>query len=991
MAHRSEWDRVEAALDEILGLPESAWDAACLRIAGDDIDLLTEIRSLLACTGGVDPVLDSALAATEPVVPIAAGLVAGTRVGAWRIVELIGQGGMGDVYRAARADGQYAQEVALKLIRAEFAAQPERFQTERQVLAQLEHPGIARLLDGGVAEDGRPYMAIELVRGVSITEWCRRNRSDLTMRLTLFMAICDAVAHAHGALVVHRDIKPANVLVTDAGDVKLLDFGVAKLLRTAPADATQNAPLTPAYSAPEQITGGVITTATDVYALGVLLFELLCGQLPWKADGLSFGVAVRKILNETIPAPSRTARAASDPPVPWTALRGDLDAILARALRKEPEHRYATVSALRDDVARVLRHEPVTAREGTALYVVGRFVRRQRLLVAVAGTLFALIVASLIGLAWQGRIAVREAERAERESQKAGAVKDFLLDIFRQSSLQNPGGVEARKLTAEQLLDVGTARIKTQLRGQPEVREELLGTLAELNDDLGLTDRAKALAADSLAEFRARKGNRPSPELARLQVRLATVLINRGEVRDARQLLGDAQQAYATAGLEDSIDAAATYLQLGRAAYNGTAAEQAGGVAALRRSLAIVERRDPQNPLHGVILDYLARFATLNEQDAEAERWFGESLAFELSQGQERNAFGIGYAYYSLGDFQLQARHYDDAEPNLRQGIALLTQAVGRDHPLTADARARLGELLVYRGQWADAAGQLEEALHSQLLTPQGADDATETRKTLGALEFLRGRWQRSEQLLRENIVAMRDLPDKKLRYGVSASHLAAVLAAEGQLREARALQGESLEILARYIGTGSHAYALALVRGGTVSIAEGKPAEAAAIFGGVVRTASPAVAEWPNEYTRAVIGLAATELELGRVESARQRAQALLQAIQQAPHPDRLLDAEAQARRLIGLAQLRSGDAIGAEQQLRRAVKLRESLDDPDSPWLAQARIDLARSLIARKQSAEARGLVSLAAVAQRHQPHLLDTYRRELAHAVALLRTAQ
>ncbi|MGA2188602.1 MAG: serine/threonine-protein kinase [Steroidobacteraceae bacterium] len=988
MTSRPPWDRVEAALDEILALPESDWPEASARIAGDDLELLAEINSLLACTGGEDPVLDGALTVASPAAPRPTGLAVGTRIGAYRIVELIGRGGMGEVYRAERADGQYEQEVALKLIRQELAEHPERFQAERQILAQLEHPGIARLLDGGVSDDGLPYMAIELVRGVSITEWCSSHRSDLAARLRLFMAVCDAVAHAHGALVVHRDIKPGNVLVTDAGDVKLLDFGVAKLLLAAPGDATRNAPMTPAYSAPEQLTGGAITTATDVYALGILLFELLCGELPWKGDSMPFGVAVRKILSETVPMPSRRARFIKDPPVPWNALRGDLDAILGKALRKEPEHRYANVIAMRDDVARVLRHEPVAAREGARLYVIGRFVRRQRLLVTVAGILFAGIVAALIGLTWQARVALREAQRAEGEGRKATAVKDFLLDIFKQSSAQNPGGVEARKLTAEQLLDVGTTRIKAQLRNQPEVREEIVDTLAELNNDLGLTDRAKVLASDNLEELQSRLGSRPSAALARLQVRLATTLIDRDEIGEANHLLHQAQDGYAAAGEFDSVDAAAAYLQLGRAAYNGTTAEKIAGVDNLRRALDILKRRDPANPLRGDVLSYLARFATLYEDDAGAERWLEESLAFQTAQGVERNAFAIGNAYSALGDYQSVHHRYDDAERNLRQGITLLSQAVGPQHPVAADARARLGELLFYMGHRLDAAALLTDALQAELSTPLGLVDATETRKTLSDLEFTRGRWTVAEQLLRENVQSMKGLPDKELRFGISASHLALVLAAEGDLQEARALHAASLDVVARYIGTKSRAYARALGRGGELAIAERKPEAAAAIFDQVLKDWVPASGQLPDEYTQAVLGLATADLDLGRVESARQHAAGLLQDIANSSNPGQFVEQEAQSRRLLGVALLRSGGAADAEAQLRRAVVLRQSLDDADSPWLAQARIDLARCLIAQRKTAEARTLLNLAAAAQRHQPKLRDSFRRDLTQASALLR---
>ena len=980
MSGRPEWERIEAALDEILALPESDWPEASARIAGNDADLLAEINSLLACTGGVDSVLDGSLSMDSPAVVRPTGLASGTRIGAYRIIELIGQGGMGEVYRAERADGQYEQEVALKLIRTEVVEHAERFQAERQILAQLDHPGIARLLDGGVCEDGRPYMAIELVRGVPITEWCTQQRSDLAARLRLFMAVCDAVAHAHGGLVVHRDIKPGNVLVTEAGDVKLLDFGVAKLLLGAPDVATQNAPFTPAYSAPEQLTGRAITTATDVYALGILLFELLCGELPWKSDGRSFGIAVRKILNETVPTLSRSARFSKDPPVPWTSLRGDLDAITAKALRKEPSHRYTTVAALRDDVERVLRHEPVTAREGARLYVIGRFVRRQRLLVALAGSLFAVIVAALIGVAWQARLALREAQRAEREAGKATAVKDFLLDIFKQSSVKNPGGVEAKKLNVEQLLDIGTTQITAQLRNQPEVREEVMDTLANLNDELGLTDRAKALASENLAEFQARVGSQPGAALARLQVSLATALINRDELAKARALLHRALEGYAAAGESDSAEAAAAYLQLGLTAYNGTTEEKAAGVANLRRALDILTRRDPANPLRGDVLSTLASFAKLDEDDAGATRWYEELLAFQTAQGVERNAFAIGYAYFVLGDHQSVTHRYEDAERNLRQGVALLTQAVGPQHPTAADARARLGELLFYMGHRSDAAALLEDALQAQLSTAQGTDDATETRKTLGDLEFTRGRWARAELLLRQNLQAMKNNPDKQLRFNISASHLASVLAVEGDLAEARALHDASLAAFGRYMSTKSRGYARALVRGGNLAIAEGNPAAAAAIFERVRKEVGPAGPESSDEYTRAALGLAAADLQLARIEPARQQAAAVLEAIANSPQRTQLVEQEAQAQRLLGVALLRSGDAATAETHLRRAVSLRQSLDDPDSPWLAQARIDLARCLIAQRRKAEARGLSDLAAAAQHRQPKLGDSFRREL-----------
>jgi tRNA A-37 threonylcarbamoyl transferase component Bud32 len=987
---RSDWERIEAALDELLALPENQWPEACSRIAAGDAALEAEIKSLLAHTGGVDPVLDQPVRMPEPAATVVVGLEPGTRVGAYRVIELIGRGGMGEVYRAERADGQYVQEVALKLIRSELADQPERFQSERQILAQLQHPGIARLLDGGMF-NGLPFMAIELVKGSTLTEWCRHAGSDLTARLRLFVAVCDAVAHAHSRLVIHRDIKPGNVLVTDAGEIKLLDFGVAKLLTGAAGDVTRAAPMTPAYSAPEQLLGGAITTATDVYALGVLLFELLCGELPWRSSGLSFGVAVQKMLADSAPLPSRCARDKGDPPVPWSQLRGDLDAIVSKALRKEPQHRYTTVAALRDDVVRALRHEPVAAREGARLYVIGRFMRRQRWLVAGVAALLVVIIAGSAGILWQAREALQQARRAEQEGRKATAVKDFLLDIFRQSSLQNPGGVEAKKITAEQLLDVGANRITSQLRTQPEVREELMDTLADLNNELGLTDRAQALAADNLAELRARTDARPSEALARLETRLAAVLIDRDQeesIRAAKDHLNKALVDLQTVGAGGSLAAADAYYQLGRASYDGDTQAKAAGKRALLRALEILTRRDPANPLRGDVFDQLARYAKLEKNAPDAEHWLNEQLVFQTAQGEERNQFAIGDAYFSLADHQTQQMHFEAAEANFHRAIDLLTRSAGADHPETAEARARLAEMYYYSGRAAEAEPLLRDALQSDMRTPQGASNATEHRRTLGFVELARGRLSEAEQLLRQDLAELQGGLKNELRWGITAHGLVAVLIAEGELVEARELYVKSMDVYQRYFGEKSRDYRSGLIAGGSLALAEHKPREAADIFEQALKESPAAPGTLSYAYTNSALGLAAAYLDLDRPQEALQYAGEVLQHVSAIPAPYQSQELKAQSLRLMGEAVRRSGRAGEAEAPLRQAVKLREALDDDAvSPWLAQARIDLAECLITLRQRDEAQELIKQAAAALSRQPRLRDRYLQDLRHARALL----
>jgi serine/threonine-protein kinase len=826
-------------------------------------------------------------------------------------------------------------------------------------------------------------MAMEYVAGRTIIAWCRECGSPLGQRLRLFIDVCSAVEYAHRNLVVHRDLKPGNVLVTEGGAVKLLDFGIAKFLAADDDAATQNAPITPGYAAPEQILRGRITTATDVYALGMLLFELLTGERPWKLNALSLVAGIEKVLREAPPAPSEFARALDHAPVAPTLLRGDLDAIVLKAVRKEPERRYETVSALRADVERSLRREAVVAREGARLYAMGRFLRRHRVLVGSGGLIALACVVGAAGIAWQARVAHQEALQTAIESKKATAVKNFLLDIFKANSLQNPGGVRARNATAEQLLEVGADRIKVQLRADPEIREEVLDTLAFLYDDLGLPDRAAALARENLIQVGGSAGAFPNLQTVRAETRLAQILIDGGKDEDANRYLNAALAALDASGDRDSIERASVLFGLSRTAYDGTEMVKLNSRENLRTALDIVQRRDPANPLHGEILDYLGRFAKLDEDYVGAERWFRELLTFEEVPGAEANAYAIGNAYLNLGDDQALMRHFDDAEANLHQAVTLLQASAGANHPTTAMAMSRFGEMLYRAGRTSEALPWLSEALDAQQQTPQGRDDSTETRKTLGVLELARGRLGRAEQLLRQNLAQLKTGQDTELRYGVSAAVLASVLTAEGQLAEARRQYTLASDVFRRYIGENSLAYALNLIRGGGLELAEGNADEAERIFQAVLQRWPPRPGQFPDQYTKAVLGLSRAQLDRGRAEMARATAGDLLDRIRASPERSRLQDQEAQALRLMGDALIRSGRAVEAEAALRRAVQLRSMVDDAASPWLAESRITLARCLLAQNQSAEARKLLDLAAAAHNAEPRLGLQYRYPLRDA--------
>jgi serine/threonine protein kinase len=482
MNSRVEWERIDAALDELLALPPEDWPSACKRISAGDAQLQRELENLLAHVGGEDPILDfPARGDASEDRQASAGLAPGTRVGAYSVIELIGRGGMGEVYRAERVDGQFEQQVAIKLMRAEMGERTRRFHAERRILARLEHPNIARLHDGGVSEDGRPYMVMELIIGHPITAWCREHRTTLQQRIRLFAEVCSAVAYAHRNLVVHRDLKPSNVLVTDDGGVRLLDFGVARLLDRAPNDETRYAALTPGYAAPEQLTGGAVTTATDVYALGTLLYELVAGATPWGGADESLAALVRRVVHEEPPSASVFAAARGDAPVSPRDIAGDLDAIIAKAMRKEPAQRYESVTELQADLTRMLRSEPVAARDGARWYVVDRFLRRHRIgVIASAAVVLAVVAGTALAL-WQ-------ATRAQSEAHRARVVQAFLLSLFKSN---DPNEASDHEITVRELLATGSLQLDRELQSQPLALAELHSDLGDIYGDMSDYRQAK--------------------------------------------------------------------------------------------------------------------------------------------------------------------------------------------------------------------------------------------------------------------------------------------------------------------------------------------------------------------------------------------------------------------------------------------------------------------------------------------------------------------
>ena len=488
------------------------------------------------------------------------GLIVGSVLNGWRISARIGRGGMGEVYEAARAQGDFDQRVAIKVLQHSARKELERFQIERQILARLEHPSIARLLDGGTTPDGRPYMVMEYVEGLPITRYCASSGASLAERLRLFVQVCEAVAYAHSILIVHRDLKASNILVTADGHVKLLDFGVAKLLDSTADAAVTQAPLTPAAAAPEQLLGQPITTATDTYALGVLLFELLTGAHPWVNSGSPIAQALRAVVNK--PAPMASSVAAT--PAAARALRGDLDAIIAKALRDEPNRRYLTADAFKADIERYLSGDTVEARGGARLYRLGRALKRHRGLVAGVALVLISLAAGLGTATFQARRAGIERDIARRDAGREEAVRYGLTRMFR-AAISDEGG---QKATAKSMIDQSALRVLNEYRDKPRLAGPLVLTLADLYGALEDVEGAGTLLDGFLAQ---EKGQANPSDRADARQKLANIELLRGHVDRSSQLLhqalafwDQAPQRYA----EERLEGMGTLARLERAQGN---------------------------------------------------------------------------------------------------------------------------------------------------------------------------------------------------------------------------------------------------------------------------------------------------------------------------------------------------------------------------------------------------------------------------------------
>ena len=529
MSSTPNWEQVKEIFSATLELEPDARDAFVAETCSDNQTLRSEVESWLASHAESEDFIETPAFSANQLFSNGTSS-AGRQFGNYTIIHEIGQGGMGVVFLAERNDGEFEQQVALKVVRQSVAESHmiERFRSERQILASLSHPNIANLLDGGVSGAGEPFLVMEYIQGESITDHADKQGLDIDARLNLFQKVCSAVSYAHRNLVIHRDIKPSNILITADGEPKLLDFGLAKLIdENLPADPTNTQTtfraLTPAYASPEQLKGGAITTASDVYSLGVVLYELLTGDRPFHFTGKSLDEIIRTVTEFEPALPSHVDK--TDP-----KLRGDLDNIVLTALRREPERRYLSIDQFADDISKYLRGLPVSARPNTLIYRSSKFIRRHRIGAAAGAMVLLSLIAGMAGTLWQS-------QQAQKQKEKAESINAFLEQTLKYSnpilsSLKRSG----QETTVNEVLDEAARRLDVgEFDNEPEVKLELERTVAMTYFGQGKYQPARKHMAEHVALLRQVYGEN-DPKLMVGSAMWAGLLFAKGDMDEAESV-----------------------------------------------------------------------------------------------------------------------------------------------------------------------------------------------------------------------------------------------------------------------------------------------------------------------------------------------------------------------------------------------------------------------------------------------------------------------
>ena len=965
--------RISTLLESALELPELEYEAWLSGLSGDDAALAPTLRDLLSRQASQETadLLDRPPAFTVAG-PIAdsTGQREGDTVGPYRLERALGRGGMGEVWLAARVDGSLKRKVALKLPHITWApGLAERFAREREILSGLEHPNIARLYDAGVDAQGRPYMALEYVEGQPLDEYCNLRALSIEARLKLLLQVADAMAFAHSRLVVHRDLKPGNMLVTADGQVRLLDFGIAKLMegdRTRETALTQMSgrALTLDYASPEQIRGEPIGTASDVYSLGVVAFELLAGARPYRLKRGSAAELEEAITGADAPLASNVADSAAAKKL----LKGDLDAILNKALKKQVAERYPIIDALAQDMRRHLAGQGVTARPDTIVYRLSRLARRQRAplaagLVAIVGFVLALgfgatavvIVALLLGLGaalWQARVARGQTRIAQTEAKTAEAVQSFLEGVFRANSGDQANPIKARQRTAKQLLDEGAARIANELDDEPLAKLRVLKTLANMYEDMSETEAATVL----LRQRHQLAANRIGPNSA-----------------TAAEALGDLGQTLAEAEnlkeSQEALDKADAILQrwpdpTGRAEIRrdvGLATlyfriDPKKGVAPAERALAALRLQAPS-------LALVEAFLLLGLNLHHAGNLVRAKLALEEGLKSAQSAPGGARSIsiellISLARVTGELDDIDLADQYFARALQLSETDTGVAGLHTLVTMGQRGELLANGGRLREGVELLDKALKLLLSWPDSPDRTAHIPGFTAYSARVLLRVGRPEEALAVADLGLRNF-NSETGNPVWPVRLQATRALT-LLQLGRDCEAEVAIIAARELIEKAHLEAewvRLFVLGEVRMLAlRGRGVLALEVWREYRRAAS--LPELPPAHDFAALcELAEFELAADLPGAAFEHTDQGLNALTAHATRAHHAEVESQLHLLRGLALARLQRPAEARAALAEAVRLRETTLEPEqSPELAEARLALAAALLANHETDAAR-----------------------------------
>lgn len=779
---------------------------------------------------------------------------AGKMIGAYRLVRSLGQGGMGEVFLAERADDQFRQKVAIKVVRQGLLSRhiEGRLRQERQILASLDHPNIARLFDGGTTPDGTPYIVMEYIDGEPLDLYCDRRKLTIEQRLRLFMTVCSAVHRAHQSLIVHRDLKPSNILVTADGVPKLLDFGIAKmlddraLLHTMAVTQEDVRVMTPDHASPEQIRGDIISTASDVYVLGVLLYELLCGYKPFALRGRRLGELERAICEDLPPTLSTVVASAErhrDSGVVEVAtqrsvtvaklrreLGGDLENIVTMAMRKEPDRRYSSAAQLANDIERYLNGLPVLARADSWSYRTEKFVRRHKLGVGLSAALVAMLVGFTVTVYVQSlRIEkerdVAEAERrvAESERERAEAVSAFLIESFK---VVDPFAQGGNSITARQILDNGAARIGRELTEQPATKAAVLDTIGSAYLGLGLPEQAQPLIEQGLSLRREMFGEATAP-VARSLYSLNRVYEQKGDLATAERL---AQQSLAIDLAQTgatSLETASSQCRLG--VIKKVRGEFAAAEKLLQSCLDIRRARlGPYDASITIPLDNLAHIALQRTDNLVARKYLTEALEIDRRSRSEehpqyiRHLLRLAMVTHDLGES-------DKAEPMFRLAVMLNQKVLGAEHPETIDTLNALGFFLMETERLAEAQQVFTQVLETNRRVRGPAHSYVgNDLENLGRLAYRQHDFPRAQQYFEQALRIYREkLPPT---HGFIATTLTALGQTQLELHRPKDAQRSLTEAVAAWgveFGENSPGYANASAALARSKALQGKYAEA--------------------------------------------------------------------------------------------------------------------------------------------------------------------